>query len=911
MALMDWCIKLVRMWGVSLMSKRIFLVMIMFFLLSSIVHASLTDNLLSYWKFDSNGVDSLGVNNLTVSGATFTAGILNNSLTCVNTNDKAVLDSSASIPFNRTTSGLTLCGWYGSTDASTIYQRAVYLGTGENKILIQVRNEFSGKISSVITSAVLEQYSPSNVTKGTSDLNFICSVFNSTGDYTFVGNGVLINSSVESTRNKVSPSISAIQFCQNSLATSEQFKGRIDEYGIWNRTLNISEIQELYNNGTGKTYPFSDAPIPDVPLLSFQTPTPSNNAVQYYTQNSLLINVSRAYIQGGNTTVYFYNSTGSLLYSNISTSNNTYLNVSGLFVGVYFYNATGINSTFSLNTSTRKLTVYEITPGSIIVPSSLQSVNNTLNITWTNSVTTNESVAISSYQVNLLNSGGSLNMTLGSTTGNNLTWSTYPFNLTTGIYQIQVSTTDANGNNVNSSVQFNLTRNAVLNVTAYDSTTNASISSLAFNVTDLNTGLMEYYSTAGSYIDLNIIRTHQYSFYFDTPSYAVIEYNLTTNSSAYQTYNASLFKTNSVQIYVRDESSLALITNATTGLPTNITFISNLTSIKYNTTTGSLFVANLTPGFYEVKFNAPLYAERSYFITITNRSTQTLNAYLTQSALVVLFTYVDKETGALLENVGVTVYKIINGSWTSVATGFTDITGRWQVSVSTNTEYRFSSVVANYQDKTFNLNPVIFTSYTIQLTKIQSTGTQLDFTNINVYVSNTTFRNNGTNSFGWQISAPSGNLENYAYDLRTTCKNISNFAGVNSYGGINAVTFNLSCASVNDAVILRYNYTLTGGEIRSFTYSYSIVGVSDEQTFMSNNDEHYGMGLFERVLITVLITIIFAGLVTRFSNILAGLGAGLLIMSYLSYIGFVEWWIIAPTLLVGFILLTSWSTSRG
>jgi hypothetical protein len=67
------------------------------------------------------------------------------------------------------------------------------------------------------------------------------------------------------------------------------------------------------------------------------------------------------------------------------------------------------------------------------------------------------------------------------------------------------------------------------------------------------------------------------------------------------------------------------------------------------------------------------------------------------------------------------------------------------------------------------------------------------------------------------------------------------------------------------------------------------------------------MGLFERVLIAVLITIVMAGLITKFLNIIAGLTTGLFIMAYMSYIGFIDWWLIAPTLLVGFVLLSSWS----
>jgi hypothetical protein len=484
-------------------------------------------------------------------------------------------------------------------------------------------------------------------------------------------------------------------------------------------------------------------------------------------------------------------------------------------------------------------------------------------------------------------------------------------NLSTGSSQsLLLRVRDAQGINVQTDSQvLNVTKNAQLNLTFYDATTNVSISNFTVNITDLY-GSLESWTTSGSVLSVDIVKLMNYSLSVDSLNYALTNVSFNSNSSTYQKLNTSLYKTNSVQINVYDESSLALITNVTGGGTMNITFIADSGSIAYNTTTGTLFVSNITEGTYEVKFNAPLYAQRSYYLTITNRSTQTLNAYLSQSTINLLLTYVNKETGELIENVGVNVYKIINGSWTAVATGFTDITGRWQVSVTTNTNYRFSSTITGYDDKTFNLNPVIFTAYTVQLTKQQSSSTQLDFSNINVYILNTTFTNNGSNSFSWQISAPSGNLEQYAYSLSTQCKNISSFSGVNAFGGINVDTFNLSCASVTDHVTLKYNYTLTGGELRSFVYTYSIIGNAVDGSFMSNNNEHYGMGLFERILLVVLITIVMAGLITKFSNIVAGLGAGLLIMSYLSYIGFIEWWLIAPTLLVGFILITSWSTSR-
>lgn len=50
-------------------------------------------------------------------------------------------------------------------------------------------------------------------------------------------------------------------------ANVNYFRGRIDEVGFWNRVLTLSEIQELYNNGSGLAYPFSGAVPPAINFI--------------------------------------------------------------------------------------------------------------------------------------------------------------------------------------------------------------------------------------------------------------------------------------------------------------------------------------------------------------------------------------------------------------------------------------------------------------------------------------------------------------------------------------------------------------------------------------------------------------------------------------------------------------------
>lgn len=892
------------------MKKIIILYLFGIILLSSFTNAALSDGLVAYYSMDGGSTTGLlnsvpnGVNITKVGNPTYnTNGKIGGSWTVTGTGTSATPTDRLYInfinPINSATNSWTISVWQNFPSTFTSDKTIFWFGTMSGSIEVitmQLFTRYSIQSFDLLTNdGVGHEIHTPLVTPTKNEWVHMVYINNQQNNMTVYMNGQMVATLKGTTIPIVSPTSFNFLGRNNVNVASYSSAGNFgyDELGFWNRTLTPEEIQTLYNNGSGITYDI----IAYNPSVYFVFPTPSNNIVQYIDKNFLLINVSTN-IQNPNITINFYNSTNNLLFTNSSLSNITYLNVSGLEAGVYYFNATAKNSTHSFNTETRKITIYKIINGSIVNPSFNQNVSRSLNIVWNNASTTNNSVAISNYTIRILNNDNSVNLTLGTFTTNNVSWNIYPFNLSVGYYKVNVQVNDVNGNNINSTQPFILIRDALLNVTAYDFSTNASISNLNVRISNLNDTGIEYWNTTGTNLLIDIIKGKTYEIFFDVQNYAFSYINYTSNQSSSQKLNNSLFKTNSVQIYVYDESNLNLIT-----LPTNITFISNFSSMMYNTTTGYLFVSNITPGFYEVKAKAPTYAQRSYHITVTDRSTQNLNIYLTQSELSLLLTYIDTETGELIDGCGVVVSKLVNGSWNTIASGITDITGRVQFSVSTNTNYRFSSSCNGYEDKTFNLNPIIFTSYTIKLTKTQSLK---DLNSVNVYVYNTTFTNNGTNSFIWQISAPLGNLESYGYTLTTPCKNITSFNGFNAYGDIDYLSFNLTCASVLDPLILRFNYTIVNGDTETFTYTYPIKGFVQTNAFTDNQQEHYGMGLFERILITVLITLLFAGLVAKFSNIVAGLVAGLLILSYLSYIGFVEWWVIAPTLLVGVILLMYW-----
>ncbi|KAA3644794.1 MAG: hypothetical protein DWQ07_15420 [Chloroflexi bacterium] len=66
---------------------------------------------------------------------------------------------------------------------------------------------------------------------------------------------------------------------------SQEWDGRIDEVGFWKRVLSGTDLDTLYNTGSGATYPFSEtAPTPTVTM----TPTPTATPTQAPPNNEVL-----------------------------------------------------------------------------------------------------------------------------------------------------------------------------------------------------------------------------------------------------------------------------------------------------------------------------------------------------------------------------------------------------------------------------------------------------------------------------------------------------------------------------------------------------------------------------------------------------------------------------------------------
>lgn len=574
---------------------------------------------------------------------------------------------------------------------------------------------------------------------------------------------------------------------------------------IWDGTaLNAANVTQLYNNGKGLTFPFSDGGGGGfTPQINFTSPTPDNQTNNYY-EEAFKINTSASYF-GGTVTAshYIYNSSGALLYQ-INGSANLTSNYTISTPGTYFYNATATNSSTNLSTATRQI-----------------------NITY---------------------------------------WNAF----------------------------LNLTLKNILNASIV---TNATI-----NITDLNSSWFQQYNTTTGNINALIAKNHTLFITLDAQGYAFANYTYQSNTTTQQYLNISLYTNNSLDIRIYDESTGAVIAQ-------NITIVisngSNETT--QNALNGSYYIDNLADGVYTVRFSGANYTLKSYTVTVAARSYQLLNAYLSTSTQTVIMTAQDFNSGASISGVTMTQSRLVNGSWTIIDTRYSDITGRVQFSYIAGGNYRFSASKTGYTSETFNLNPVLFASYTVNLHRIitLTNATNPPGLGVSVLYIPGVYNNLVNNSVNFIITSPTGTLTTYRLNVTYPggAPYLNN--GANAYGATFSTVIFINATTPGSKVNISYCYDTTLSLEKCFKFNYEIRGIGANHTTMASNiDRTYGLGMFERVLIVTIIITMVGGLAFFFGGIIAGLPLSLFLLGFFYYTGFLNnVWLIAPSVLIGLFVL--------
>lgn len=657
------------------------------------------------------------------------------------------------------------------------------------------------------------------------------------------------------------------------------------------------------------------------PAVTFTAGTPATGSKYYNgTSNNLSIGITSVNIGSPtNSTIKIYNSTGILSTSQTNTTSINFThNFQNLKPGLYYINATTMNSTATINSDTTiNLTIYGIIVN-ISTPTISQNISRYLNITFYAN-TTPFVYDISQIRITLRNSDNTHNSIIIANNSPSLFYYfdtlTIEPNITS--YRININASDSTGNTNNQSSElFNIIANAELNISILNGLNSSLVENVTINITENGSSTTSSAFTTTGQLSTSIKKNTTYNVTVDGLGFALTTINYTSNQSLMQSLNMSIFTNNSVRIYIYDEDTSVLITSNISVVITGTGAFETTSS----TITGYLYADNLPDDTYTIKFSGTNYTLKSYTITVADRSSQVLNAYLSANSQNTIFTIMDFNTAATLEGAGFTQSRIINGSWTIITSKTSDITGRVQTSYTPGVKYQFLITLSGYDNNLFYLDPVLFSSYNIRMTKATTLTpeTTPDYTGVSVtYYNNlsgtTTFFNNMTNNLVFIITSPgTGSLETYNVTVtypNGTSKNTTS-SGILATGENFIKSFFINTTNISDQVIIDYCYKSTTSFDKCFRATYGIIGAYSNSSFIKNKDITYDMGILERVLVSTIIIMMVGGLFYMLAGPIPGLTVSLLLFGYMAYIGFMSTWMILPSLFIGFIAIMANSRTR-
>lgn len=214
---------------------------------------ALTTSLKSYYKLDSNSNDNTGTNNGTDTSISYVSGKISNAASFNGTTSKINLATTTSL-----TRDLTFNCWVNCTN--TMLRQAIFVkGNGINNAGSVWSFEI-GNVTSKLSFALIDGITNPTVTSSGSISNSTWTMVTITYDGTTMR--LYINGTADGTQattsslNNITMDTAIGYF--GSLA-GISFSGSIDEFGIWSRALSSTEVTQLYNSGTGLTYPFGES----------------------------------------------------------------------------------------------------------------------------------------------------------------------------------------------------------------------------------------------------------------------------------------------------------------------------------------------------------------------------------------------------------------------------------------------------------------------------------------------------------------------------------------------------------------------------------------------------------------------------------------------------------------------------
>lgn len=388
-----------------------------------------------------------------------------------------------------------------------------------------------------------------------------------------------------------------------------------------------------------------------------------------------------------------------------------------------------------------------------------------------------------------------------------------------------------------------------------------------------------------------------------SPGYAPQTVALSATAK-YHNLTFNMTAANAVVISFYDESTNQLILNRSFDV-----YVDNGTaSGEYTSTDNPYTILGLSTGGYELRVGADDYDPRWYSnVPILSNDTTTINGYLINSTISssTTFTIIDKDNSNRLQNVLMIMRRQIDGNWTILESKYSDVTGDLRIYYQTNIKYYFELSKEGYLNNTFFLNPIISSTYTIRMTPTFTINISQDYDRITLAYSPTIFYDGRNNNFTWTIQSPYSELIGYGYDLTYPGGTTSESGSTGTGSSLNS-SINIVGAGNFSTLRLDYWYNTTISGSRDFTFYYNIIPSASNNTLISaGKDPTYGMGLFERLFIVVIIALFIAGIATMTGQPLAGAALALFIFGFFVYIQFIPIWSVLMSIAIGLLMLGS------
>lgn len=680
--------------------------------------ADLNTGLVSYYTFENttNVTDSLGFNNATGIGTTFTStnGIIGNArnftgagLSYVNFSKNWTGNETMSVFFWTKTNNQTLMSPIGQLN-NTLTKGWAF-GLNQNTTGTSPNN-----ISLTVTNSYITASGASGLTNNS--YHFVGAVINVTsGFYTIYYDGVAILNTTGLTNIDTGGDGATFGKRYTTLST-HPYQGLLDEVGIWRRTLSQTEITQLYNGGLGLTYPFTN--------------NLTISAIDFF--NSTSINTFNATVNG--TT---YTTTTGTITTNINilgASGTVGINVTANNYHLFTNNSIPATSNFQA----RLQPYVGVRINDIYNSSAILSFNTSVN--GTTYTTTN----------------GVQYLPIFNSTYNITTVANNYFSNTTSIVL------QPNNNSINiSNIPYTAIRaqsylggspggilNFSINYTGYTNTSDTG------SVSTTN-GIAYIPLFNGSY-DVRIFDAVNGSIAYGSS-------NVTLTANPYlQSYNFTLYLSNTINIVFIDEINLTRINWSTM----QFYLTGELFSYNGSTNNGTANFSLIQPDNYIITYYSNMYTTRNYVYSLQNQSQITIYLYARPIAnsTVVLITVNDQNTNAVSN---ATVYSRIknlsSGDYYINEMCLTDNNGQCQITADVSTTTYKATTTYNFilyyrgvlvgssgdtvlSGSTLNLRANVGSSQTTNYFQLM----EVQFTNISF--------DNTTNTFSATVSDPYDNL---------------------------------------------------------------------------------------------------------------------------------------------------------